>query len=253
MVSRFRFTRVLCALLLIQITLIFNANGAELETGFVPLSTEVDGQKRAGAVWLPEDYDPSKKYPLIVFLHGSGEKGTDGVRQTEVGIGKAIRQNPERFPCLVYMPQSHPQGNWGGRPSGDGTSAHDHITAGIDTLLSEYSIDKKRISMTGLSMGGMGTFTYGAQNAKRLSAFMPICGRGSKSFAKELAKRPIWIFHGDADRVVPIGGSEMMAKSIRAEGGDVQFTIYPGVGHNSWDRAYAESQGAVEWLLEQRK
>jgi len=189
-----------------------------------------------------------------VFLHGSGEKGNDGELQTTIGVGKAVRENPNRFPCLIYMPQCATDGHCIGRdPGGAGTSAHDHILKGIDNIKQRYSIDEDRISLTGLSMGGAGTYALGAKHPELFSAFMPICGRSSKRNAKALATKPVWIFHGDADKVNPPRTSEMMVKAINEEGGNVQFTLYPGVGHNSWVKAYSESQGALEWLLNQKR
>lgn len=230
------------------------AESTNSATGFHPLSTTIDGQQRAGSVYIPEDYDSGKKYPLIVFLHGSGERGNDGELQTTVGVGKAIRENPERFHCLVYIPQCPADDDWSGRqPGGDGTSSHAHIQQGIDEIVKNYSIDSKRISITGLSMGGRGTFSFGAKNAKQFSAFMPVCGQASKRLAPALSTRPIWIFHGDADTVVPPRSAQMLAKAIREEGGKVKFTLYTGVGHNSWDLAYSKSEGAIEWLLKQKK
>jgi predicted peptidase len=225
-------------------------------TGFLPLTTTIDSQERAGAVYLPEnyDYESSKKYPLIVFLHGSGEKGNDGEFQTTVGIGKEIRENPERFPCIVYMPQCPTDDHWAARElGGDGTSANDHILQGIAEIQKRYSIDKKRISLTGLSMGGAGTFALGAKHPELFSAFIPICGKTSKRNAKALAKNPTWIFHGEADTVNPASLSDMIYKAIKEEGGDVQLTLYHGIGHNSWDKAYSKEQGAIEWLLKQKR
>jgi len=228
------------------------AGATELGT-FEPLSTTVDGETRAGAVYIPANYDADSKYPLIVFLHGSGERGNDGMGQTTVGIGKAIRENPERFPCIVYMPQCATDDNWAQRPGRNESTAHAHIAAGIDAVIDTYSIDQDRISLTGLSMGGGGTFVHGALNPDRFSAYAAICGRGSKRLAEPLSKRPLWAIHGDADSVIPLHTSEMMVSAIRELGGDAKLTVYEGVGHNSWDRAYAPEQGLVEWLLAQSR
>ena len=149
----------------------------DIATGFIHLSTEVNGEKRPGMVYVPADYDPDEAYPLIVFLHGLGESGSDGIAQTTAGIGNAIRRHPERFPCIVYMPQSPTNVWWNpveGREAGMDSFAH--ITYGIEQVLEQYSIDEDRVSLTGLSMGGYGTFAYGAVNADRFCAFMPICG-----------------------------------------------------------------------------
>ncbi|MFP6584933.1 MAG: prolyl oligopeptidase family serine peptidase [Candidatus Hydrogenedentota bacterium] len=223
-------------------------------TGFLDMETRAAGENRPAVLYVPADYNPSREYPLIVFLHGAGERGDDGVRQSQVGIGTAIRQNPDRFQCLVFMPQC-PAGDWWSAIPGRGgdESGHAHITDGIEQILSRYSIDEDRVSLTGLSMGGFGTFSYGAQHADRFSAFMPICGGGDVAGAAQLATKPMWVLHGEADSVVPVARSEEMVNAIREEGGSVKFTKYPGVNHNSWDKAYGKSEAAVEWLLAQER
>ncbi|MFP6584806.1 MAG: dienelactone hydrolase family protein [Candidatus Hydrogenedentota bacterium] len=240
---------------LVFCTLVFAALSVHAEAlgKFVALESRVGSESRQASLYVPADYDAKRAYPLIVFLHGSGERGDDGVSQTEVGIGKAIRDNPERFPCLVLMPQCASDDSWVNRPGRDGSTAHAHITAAIEQVIKECSVDEDRISLTGLSMGGGGTNSYGAANVDRFAAFMPVCGRGTKRFAREMSERPMWAFHGDADNVIPIHTSQMMVETVNEAGGDARLTTYPGVGHNSWDRAYSKEQGAVEWLLEQKR
>lgn len=223
-------------------------------TGFIHLSTEVDGEERPGMVYVPADYDPDEAYPLIVFLHGLGESGSDGLSQTTAGLGNAIRKNPDRFPCLVYFPQS-PSRQWWSAVDGrvTATNSFEHVTDGIDRVLDLYHVDEDRVSLTGLSMGGYGTFAYGAKHADRFSAFMPVCGGGDVEGAAELARRPMWVFHGEADGVISVDKSKQMVDATRKQGGNVKFTTYPGVGHNSWDKAYSADQKAIEWLLEQRR
>lgn len=223
-------------------------------TGFINMHTRVGDQERPAVVYVPADYDPDKEYPLIVFLHGAGERGDDGLRQTEVGIGPAIRQNPDRFPCIVFIPQC-PTGMWWSPVPGrsEDKSSGPHITDGIDKIKRKFNIDEDRVSLTGLSMGGYGTFAYGADTAAQFSAFMPICGGGDVAGAAQLASRPMWVFHGEADTVVPMDRSKEMVDAIRDEGGSVKLTTYPEVGHNSWDAAYSKREGAVEWLLAQER
>lgn len=223
-------------------------------TGFVNMSTHANGEERPAVLYVPADYDPDEEYPLIVFLHGAGERGDDGLRQTDVGIGPAIRKNPDRFPCLVFIPQC-PTGKWWGAVPGRSSddSSGPHITDGINAVIRNFNVDEDRISLTGLSMGGYGTFAYGTGEAERFSAFMPICGGGDIAGAASLARRPMWVFHGEADSVVPITRSKEMVDAIREEGGFVKFTTYPDVGHNSWDAAYGKDEGAVEWLLAQKR
>lgn len=222
------------------------------DTGFISMATSAEGEEWPAVLYVPEDYDPDKKWPLIVFLHGMGERGSDGQRQTEVGIGEVIRSNPERFPCLVYMPQCSTDTFWSSATNEKGAPADVHITQGIETVLGKYNIDEDRVSLTGLSMGGYGTFAYGAKHIDRFSALMPICGGGNVDDAAALAKRPMWVFHGGADPVVNPEQSRRMIKATKQAGGDVRYTEYEGVGHNSWDNAYG-SADAIAWLLAQKR
>lgn len=212
-------------------------------TGFINKSMVVDGEERKYAVYVPRYYDSDRKWPLIVFLHGAGERGDDGLKQTEVGIGPAIRLNPERFPAVVVMPQCPENVYW--------SSAEDDITESIERTLEEYNIDRRRIYLTGLSMGGYGTWTYGAKNVERFAALIPICGGGSADYAEALAKRPIWAFHGADDQVVLPERSTQMVEAVNAEGGDVNYTEFPETGHNSWDQTY-QNEETIEWLFDQK-
>ena len=156
---------------------------------FIEKTMVVNGNERVFAVYVPENYDRNKSWPLVVFLHGAGERGEDGREQTEVGIGPAIVQWPERFPCIVLMPQCPSDAWW----SEDGTDyakqfsdAEDHIDESMRLVLDEYNIDPKRIYLTGLSMGGYGTWSYGVKNIDTFAALVPICGGGRTSDAEEL-------------------------------------------------------------------
>ena len=221
-------------------------------TGFLNMQTRADEEVQPAVLYVPPDYTPDREWPLIVFLHGKGERDSDGQKQTEVGIGRAIRLHPERFPALVFMPQCSRQTTWTGRGSSRAADPFLHIDDGIARILDRYNVDDDRISLTGLSMGGFGTFAYGAANIDTFSALMPVCGGGNPTDAAILAKRPMRVFHGGDDTVVAPERSRDMVEAIQREGGDVEYTEYPGVGHNSWDRAYGDAD-AIEWLLAQRR
>lgn len=222
------------------------------DTGFIAFTTVAEGEEQPAVVYVPDGYDPDEDWPLVVFLHGMGERGSDGWRQTEVGIGKAIRWNPDRFPCLVVMPQCSRTTVWSAQDNERGASAWSHIDAAIDYVTERYTVDEDRVALTGLSMGGYGAFAYGAEHIDRFSALMPICGGGDPGNADALAKAPMWIFHGGADPVVNPEQSRRMLKAVEEAGGDVRYTEYPGVSHNSWDKAYGDEE-AIEWLLAQRR
>jgi len=217
---------------------------ASAPTGFLNKTMMVNGKARHYVLYVPRNYEPGKPWPLIVFLHGIGERGSDGLAQTEVGIGTAIRQHPERFPCLVVMPQCPENVKW--------SKAVQDIDTCIEETRENYNIDPDRIYLTGLSMGGYGAWQYGAENAQKFAAIMPICGGGHLEDAEKLARVPIWAFHGAKDKTVPPKQSRRMVDAVKKAGGDVRYTEYEDLEHNSWDRAYAEKE-AIEWLLKQRK
>jgi len=195
-------------------------------------------------VYVPKNFDSTSKWPLIVFLHGRGERGKDGILQTKVGLYPAIQRDPDRFPCIVLMPQCPVDRMWG--------SGFDIIDATLERTLNEYPIDKDRIYLTGLSMGGYGAWLYGAERNGTFAAILPICGGGKVSDAPRLAKIPIWAFHGAADALVNPEASRAMVEAVQRAGGNVQYTEYPGVAHNAWDLTYGNAE-VIAWLLAQRR
>lgn len=213
-------------------------------TGFLNKTMTVNGQPRRYVLYVPREYEPGKPWPLVVFLHGMGERGSHGLAQTEVGIGTAVRLHPERFPCLVVMPQCPDNVTW--------LKATEDIDTCIKDTRQNYNVDPRRIYLTGLSMGGFGAWQYGAENVDRFAAIMPICGGGKPDDAPSLARVPIWAFHGAKDKTVRPDQSRRMVKAVKKAGGDIRYTEYPDLPHNSWDRAYGEKE-AIEWLLKQRK
>lgn len=232
-----------------------------IATGFINKTMVVDGNPRRYVVYVPREYDPAQTWPLIVFLHGAGERGDDGLAQTEVGIGTAIRRHADRFPCLVLMPQCPDSVKIPDNPNPKEIEKvigkilcefMDHIETAYDQTLKNYSVDPSRVYLTGISMGGFGTWILGARHHDRYAAIMPICGGGLKDDASKLATLPVWAFHGTDDSVVPADESRKMVKAVREAGGKVQYTEFPGVDHNSWDPAY-DDEKAIRWLLNQKK
>ncbi len=217
---------------------------ATIPTGFLNKCMTVDGVERTYVVYVPRDYDAGRSWPLVVFLHGMGERGDDGLLATAVGIGNAIRFHQDRFPCVVVMPQCPADKTW--------VAAFPHIDEALQLTREEYSIDPDRITLTGLSMGGYGTWAYGARHNEVFAALMPICGGGKAADAPDLSKLPIWAFHGGSDSVVSPEESRKMVKAVQEAGGDVRYTEYPGVDHNSWDNAYGDPE-AIAWLLGQKR
>ncbi len=203
-----------------------------------------DGRTRRAAVWVPPDYTPQTSWPLVVALHGYGERGDD-LEHVQHGFGKALRAHPERFPALVLLPQCPTDLVWVkvDQPWAVGHGpAEDHLDAALDAMLETYPVDRTRITLTGLSMGGFATWVWGAKRADHFQRFLAVCGGGLPELAPRFGTKPFWAIHGDADDVVPAALTAEMVGALRAAGGRVRHTIYAGVAHDSWSRAYADAE-----------
>jgi predicted peptidase len=205
-----------------------------------------DGTESPYVVFVPHDYDGTKEFPIILFLHGAGETKGGTKQPVEVGIGTAIKKNEKSFPCIVVIPQSEKR-TWQAA-SDDGKRA----IAILDATVKELKVDKKRQYLSGLSMGGYGTWSNAAAYPDRWAAIVPVCGGGNPKDADKIKSIPCWNFHGDADTAVPVAKSREMIEALKKAGGEPKYTEYPKVGHNSWDAAYAEKE-LFPWLLQQSK
>jgi predicted peptidase len=202
---------------------------------------------------------------VIVYLHGGDERGDDAVSATQVGLGPVVQRSQGAFPFIVIFPQA-PRGSYFGMPDNNA-----RVLAALDEVLARFHGDPERVYLTGNSLGGFGTWFLGALEARRFAALVPICGgvRGRaprddapfaavpederpREIARRLRRTPVWIFHGADDWLVPVRFSRELYQALRAEGADVRYTEYPGVGHASWERAYAEP-GLFDWLAAQRR
>ncbi len=193
-------------------------------------------------LYLPADYEDKQNWPLVLFLHGRGERGDDlGLVKVHGPPKMAVHQ---KYPFILVSPQC-PDGQWWQRGP---------LIALLDEIQAKYSVDPDRVYVTGLSMGGYGTWTLAALDSSRFAAVLPVCGGGRLAGLEiqQAKSLPIWAIHGAADPVVPVSESEALVKKLQKAGGDVRMTIYPNVGHNSWERAYAGSQW-YEWLLRHRR
>ncbi len=244
---------------------ITSTSGAQ-ETGFLNRTVEVDGTKYRYQVYVPPDWTANSKWPVILALHGAGERGDDGLVQTDVGLGGAIRKHVDRYPAIVVMPQCR-KGVWWQDPAMEAQAL-----AALDRAMKEFNGDPDRTYLTGLSMGGYGTWALAAKYPDRFAAIAPVCGGIRRpvrpgvppqapdepgvdpyaAAAQKIGKIPTWIFHGGADPTVPVAESRKMAEALKAAGNDAKYTEYEGVGHNSWDRAYNELDFPV-WLLSQHR
>jgi|SaaInlStandDraft_1057018.scaffolds.fasta_scaffold20893_2 predicted peptidase len=189
---------------------------------------------------LPENYESKDEWPLILFLHGAGERGDNLDRVKIHGPPKLIASG-EKLPFIVVSPQC-PKDRWWNAVE---------LTALLDEIVEKHNVDESRIYVTGLSMGGFGTWSLAMYSPKRFAAIAPICGGGDRQFGKYLKDIPAWIFHGAKDSAVPVQRSIEMAEAIKKSGGDPKLTIYPEANHDSWTESYANPE-LYDWFLSHR-
>jgi predicted peptidase len=236
---------LLLALLLVGLYPL-TARAEDPKVGFMDrVHKDADGKEAKYVLFVPHDYKGDTEYPVILFLHGSGETGTDGEKQAKVGLGPAIKKEEKTFPFIAVFPQSQKR-TW--RADSDDAKRALDILAEVQK---EYKTDSKRVYLTGLSMGGFGTWSLAEKYPQKWAAIVPICGGGDPKQAEMIKDIPCWCFHGEADSTVKIDSSIKMIDALKAAGGMPKFTTYPDVGHNSWDKAYATKE-LYEWLLMQK-
>ncbi len=193
-------------------------------------------------LFLPHEYGATdRKWPMIIFLHGSGERGSDLELVKKQGPPMIVESQPD-FPFIVVSPQV---------PEGSAWSP-DVIDALLKVLVKKLAVDNDRIYLTGLSMGGYGTWACAAAYPHWFAAIAPVCGGGDPGWACKLKDIPVWAFHGAKDDVVPIKEEQDMVDALKECGGDVQFTIYPEGNHNAWTETYANPE-LYKWFLRQSK
>jgi predicted peptidase len=227
------------------------ARAAEPDRGFLQrVYKDADGHEAKYALFVPHSYTPDQPVPVILFLHGAGQAGTDGVRPTRIGLGNAIRQREMSFPFLAVLPQAQRRDRNLFQTWFPGHAEGDRALAILDEVQKQFSTDPKRLYLTGLSMGGFGTWQMAVKFPGRWAAIAPVCGGGDPAAAEAVKDVPCWCFHGDADRAVPVSFARLMVEGLRKAGASPRYDEYPGVGHNSWDRAYATDE-LYQWLLQQ--
>ncbi len=215
--------------------------GTDDAPGFHMRTLKAGDDARKYSVYIPTGYDGKKTFPVVLFLHGSGERGSDGLQATQVGLGPAIFNHPERFPAIAVIPQARK--SW----EADSEDAKAALAA-LDEVLGSLKGDSDRVILTGLSMGGRGAWEIASAQPQRFAAVIPICGNGKPDSAKTLASLPVWTLVGDDDRAGTVHNTRAMVEAIRSAGGKAMLTEYRGVGHNSWDRAYNDPT-LIEWML----
>lgn len=215
--------------------------------GFVekqlPPATGID---RKYVVFLPARYDEdqSHRWPVILFLHGSGECGVDGRRHLRVGLPRYIARRPRRFPFITVMPQAKTL--W---YRGEDAAA---ALASLGAVLQEYRTDPDRVYLTGLSMGGFATWEFAVTRPDTFAAIVPVCGVAPMGYISNIARLPVWAFHGAKDKRVPVSGSRDPIEALKQLGASPKYTEYPDQGHLCWDKAYATPE-LWRWLLLQRR
>ncbi|MDP4282601.1 MAG: prolyl oligopeptidase family serine peptidase, partial [Bacteroidota bacterium] len=193
-------------------------------------------------LFLPENYGKvNKKWPLIIFLHGSGERGNNLELVKKHGPPKIVEKQPD-FPFIVVSPQIAEYSGW----------SSIELNALLDDVIAHLSVDIDRIYLTGLSMGGFGTWSFAIDYPDRFAAIAPISGGGDSDRVCQLKNMPVWVFHGAKDNVVPIERDKEMVDALKECGGNVKFTIYPDAGHDAWTETY-DNPELYKWFLSNKK
>lgn len=210
----------------------------------------------------PPAIEPGRKYPLVLFLHGAGERGSDNILQLKyLPAWLAEPALRRKHPCFVIAAQCRMDERWVDVSWADKTSmpqAAEPTTdlqaaaAMIDDVMKTASVDPARVYLTGLSMGGYGTWDLATRMPERFAAVLPICGGGDERMAARIAKLPIWAAHGDADKAVPVERSRSMVAAVKAAGGSPKYTEMAGVGHDAWTPTYRDA-AVLDWLFSQSK
>lgn len=209
----------------------------------------------------PLKIEEGKQYPLLFFMHGAGERGNDVQKLLpHLPTQMAKEEWLEKYPCFMVIPQCRNNEQWVDQAWSEKTSVpiKDQPTeqmamaiAVLDQSLKTLPIDRNRVYLTGLSMGGFGSWELAMRRPNLFAAVAPVCGGGDETQAARLKNISIWAAHGDADTVVWPVRSRTMVEAIKEAGGNVKYTEYPGVGHNSWTPFYADPEGVIPWLFRQ--
>lgn len=194
--------------------------------------------------YLPKDFDETKQYPLVVFLHGAGERGDDLDVAMRHGFMKYVREEDREYPFLFIAPQCPFDKYWG--------CYTESLIAFLEEQIEVLPVDKSRVYLTGLSMGGTGTWMLAMACPEKFAALAPVCGSGIYWYGEAVKDIPIMMYHGDCDDVVPLAESINMLNAVNKRGGNAKLNICYGVGHDAWEYAYRGDE-LLNWLLAQKK
>jgi predicted peptidase len=222
-------------------------------TGYICKAIDLDGRKLPCLIFVPPEYTQQRAWPVILFLHGSGERGGDGFIHMDVGIGPALRKQRQQIPAIVVMPQAPADEIWSSEPM------LRFALRSLEEASRDYHFDPQRIYLTGISLGGAGVLHLAPLIRGRVAAVVPICAflerpdvpadpQKLDALAAALAEVPVWVFHGANDQVVPVERARQIVAALKKPGRDVRYTEYPTGDHVIWDRAYAEPE-LWKWLL----
>jgi len=259
-------SRKIHAFLILWLAIAIPAHAKNHETGFLDRTITLQGTTYKYQVFVPETWTAHQKWPVILFLHGAGERGNDGIQQSDVGIGTEIRVDRGRIPAIVVMPQCR-KNMWWTQPPMD-----DLAMATLDAASKEFHGDPERTYLTGISMGGYGSWHLAEKYPRKFAAMIVICGgirptaatlkahpdlakwspaddpKSYSAAAAKIGKTPVWIFHGADDDIVPITESRQMYAAMKEVGAEAHYTEYPNIKHVSWDKAY-DDEKLFPWLF----
>ena len=240
--------------------------GQTTESGFLYRDIGLRDSSIPYQVFVPRGFDPEQTWPLIVYLHGLGGGGADGIWQTEGGLGSAVRRHADWFPARALFPQAPPDSNWVG-------GAAELVLRQVDSTVAEFNVDPDRVYLTGASMGGEGVYHLALLQPERFAALVVSCGspftpawrlrdldlppqdRSEAAFdrvAKTLRHLPLWAFHGSDDEVVDVAEARSIVEALKAAGGEVRLTEYDGQGHDACGRAFFEPD-VWPWLFAHKR
>ncbi|MDB4921158.1 prolyl oligopeptidase family serine peptidase [Mucilaginibacter sp.] len=260
------FLPVILIVCLIRPTFLKAQNNSSFDRG----SFIAKGDTLPYRILFPQNFDPTKKYPLILVLHGAGERGNNNESQLLYGTKLFLKDTiREKYAAIVVYPQCPANGWWASNKfeedsvthktkfifltNAPPTKAMQSLLGLVDQFLDKPFVNKHQVYIGGLSMGGMGTFEIIRRKPNVFAAAFAICGGDNTNNAKKYAKKvPLWIFHGQKDSLVPYAHSEAMVAAIKEAGGDPKYTLYPNDDHNSWNDAFAEPL-LIPWLFAHTK
>ena len=201
-------------------------------------------------LFRPESADSQKKFPLVLFFHGAGERGSDNLNQLKYfPTWMTTKPLRDKYPCFILAPQCREGYRWS---AVDMTTDMEAALKALDHVIETEAIDTDQILVTGLSMGGAATWEVAMRLPERIAAAVPVCGKSEEQYA-ELAKDvPLWVVHGDADKVIPVDCSRSMVAAVKEAGGNPKYTELPGVGHDSWTAAYHDKE-ILDWFFKQHR